>query len=71
MVDDESEVMLITDGGVLIRTRVSEISVQGRNTQGVRLISLRNDESLVSVSKVADPGDDDKDDDAEAGDVVH
>jgi len=45
-------VMLITDGGVLIRTRVSEISTQGRNTQGVRLISLSKDEKLVSVSRV-------------------
>jgi DNA gyrase subunit A len=54
IVDESDEVMLITDGGILIRTRVSEISTQGRNTQGVRLISLKNDERLVSVSKVAD-----------------
>ena len=53
-VDQSDEVMLITDGGVLIRTRVSEISVVGRNAQGVRLISLKNDEHLVSVSKVVE-----------------
>lgn len=54
MVNVSDEVMLITDGGILIRTRVEEISTQGRNTQGVRLITLKNNERLVSVSKVAD-----------------
>ncbi|MEM7195548.1 MAG: DNA gyrase subunit A [Pseudomonadota bacterium] len=58
-VEDQDEVMLITDGGVLIRTRVAEISMQGRNTQGVRLISLNRDESLVSVGKVDETGDED------------
>lgn len=51
-VNSEDEVMLITDGGILIRTRVAEISSQGRNTQGVRLISLNKNEKLVSVSRV-------------------
>ncbi|MGB5708708.1 MAG: DNA gyrase subunit A [Arenicellales bacterium] len=51
-VNSEDEVMLITDGGILIRTRVAEISSQGRNTQGVRLISLNQNEKLVSVSRV-------------------
>ncbi len=54
IVNNSDEVMLITDGGILIRTRVAEISVQGRNTQGVRLITLKNEERLVSVSKVED-----------------
>ncbi|MDA8011037.1 MAG: DNA gyrase subunit A, partial [Gammaproteobacteria bacterium] len=52
----EDEVMLITDGGVLIRTRAGEISMLGRNTQGVRLISLKKNERLVSVGKVEDSG---------------
>ncbi|MGI9317239.1 MAG: DNA gyrase subunit A, partial [bacterium] len=52
IVSGEDEVMLITDGGTLIRTRVAEISTQGRNTQGVRLISLSKEEKLVSVSRV-------------------
>ena len=56
LVRDDDEVMLITDGGILIRTRIAEISTQGRNTQGVRLISLKTKERLVSVSKVADVG---------------
>ncbi len=53
-VTHSDEVMLITEGGILIRTRASEISLQGRNTQGVRLISLKPDERLVSVSRVVD-----------------
>ncbi|MGR3985135.1 MAG: DNA gyrase subunit A [Gammaproteobacteria bacterium] len=55
-VREEDEVMLITDGGILIRTRATEISMVGRNTQGVRLISLNEDERLVSVGKVEDSG---------------
>ena len=68
IVGDTDEVMLITDGGILIRTRVAEISTQGRNTQGVRLISLKNDENLVSVSKVVDP---DEDEDGEVDGALH
>jgi DNA gyrase subunit A len=49
----EDEVMLISNKGTLVRVPVSEISVIGRNTQGVRLISLANDESLVSLEKIA------------------
>ncbi len=49
---EDDEVMLITDGGVLIRTRAAEVSSLGRITQGVRLISLKETERLVSVSKV-------------------
>lgn len=52
LVKPEEEIMMITNRGTLIRTPVSEISVIGRNTQGVRLISLSNEESLVSVEVV-------------------
>jgi DNA gyrase subunit A len=52
--DDNDEVMLISSGGTLVRTRVSEISVMGRNTQGVRLISLVNGESLVGIERVVE-----------------
>ncbi|MDF2691102.1 MAG: gyrA [Gammaproteobacteria bacterium] len=51
-VEDSKQVMLITNGGVLVRTRASEISLVGRNTQGVRLINLGNGESLVAVQPV-------------------
>lgn len=52
VLNDEDQVMLITDGGILIRTRASEISTQSRNTQGVRLIALSKQEKLASVSRV-------------------
>ena len=56
LVGEDDEVMLITDGGILIRTRVSEVSVLGRNTQGVRLINLSADEKLISMNRVEDAG---------------
>ena len=48
----DDEVLLITNQGTMIRTRVSEISVIGRNTQGVRLVNLSNDEKLVGIEAV-------------------
>jgi DNA gyrase subunit A len=56
--DDADEVMLISNGGTLVRTRVNEISIMGRNTQGVRLISLTDGETLVGIERVIDDGDD-------------
>ncbi len=50
----EDEVMLITNGGKLIRTRTREISIVGRNTQGVHLIDLAKSESLAGMEKVAE-----------------
>ncbi len=58
LANHEDEIMLISDGGTLVRTRVSEISVLGRNTQGVKLISLDDSEKLVVVEKVASIADD-------------
>jgi DNA gyrase subunit A len=55
--DDNDEVMLISGGGTLVRTRVNEISVMGRNTQGVRLISLSNDETLVGIERILEDKD--------------
>ena len=55
--DDNDEVMLISGGGTLVRTRVNEISVMGRNTQGVRLISLVNGESLVGIERILEDRD--------------
>ncbi|HEY2924313.1 MAG TPA: DNA gyrase subunit A [Candidatus Eisenbacteria bacterium] len=46
------QVMLITRGGIVIRTKVSEISEIGRNTQGVRLINLESGDQLIDVAKV-------------------
>jgi DNA gyrase subunit A len=49
---DHHEVLLISDGGTLVRTRASEISQVGRNTQGVTLMRLAADESLQAVERV-------------------
>jgi len=56
-VDGTDGLMLITGGGRLVRIRISEIPVVGRNTQGVRLIRLGDDERLVSLGKVIEAGD--------------
>ena len=55
--DDTDEVMLISGGGTLVRTRVNEISIMGRNTQGVRLISLVNGENLVGIERIVEDKD--------------
>ncbi|HUE91194.1 DNA gyrase subunit A [Pseudomonas sp.] len=52
---DGEEIMLISDQGTLVRTRVSEVSSLGRNTQGVTLIKLAKDESLVGLERVQEP----------------
>lgn len=57
---DADEAMLITNGGTLVRTRVSEVSVLGRNTQGVKLISLTKGEQLVGLEKIEEPEDDEE-----------
>ncbi len=59
--DDNDEVMLISSGGTLVRTRVNEISVMGRNTQGVNLISLSKDEVLVGIERILEEQDEDQD----------
>ncbi len=54
MVDDESDLMFITDRGKLLRTQVKNIRAIGRNTQGVRMMVLEDDELIVSVAKLAE-----------------
>jgi DNA gyrase subunit A len=55
LVSADDEIMLITTGGVLIRTRVSEIRELGRSTQGVRLINLGDNEALAGLEKIVEP----------------
>ncbi len=57
---DGDELMLISDQGTLVRTRVDEVSVLSRNTQGVTLIKLATDEHLVGVVRLQDVGGDDE-----------
>jgi DNA gyrase subunit A len=54
LVSPEDEIMLITSGGVLIRTRVNEIREMGRSTQGVTLINLSEGEKLSGLERVMD-----------------
>ena len=58
-VEETDQIMLITDAGTLVRTRVSEVSIVGRNTQGVRLIRTADDEHVVSLERVCDADEDD------------
>ena len=59
-VDDTDQIMMITDAGTLVRTRVSEVSVVGRNTQGVTLIRTAEDEKVVGLQRVAETEDDEE-----------
>ena len=69
-VESVDEVLLISDQGTMVRTRVQEVSMQGRNTQGVRLINVGEDEHLVGMARIEDPVDseisDESSDDGEA-----
>ncbi len=58
---DENQIMLITNGGTLVRTPVKDVSLVGRNTQGVRLINLSNGEKLVGLERVIEDEDPDVD----------
>ena len=66
LVGEADEIMLITSGGTLVRTKVEEISIVGRNTQGVRLISLSKDECLSGLERIVDVQDDDIEETEEA-----
>jgi DNA gyrase subunit A len=58
LVDDHDEVMLISTGGVLIRTAVAQIREQGRSTQGVTLIALSEGEKLAGVERILERDED-------------
>jgi DNA gyrase subunit A len=63
-VDESDELMLITSGGTLVRTRAAEVSCVGRAAQGVKLINLTGGETLVGMQRIEDLG---EDEDLEAG----
>jgi DNA gyrase subunit A len=61
LVDDTNELMIITTKGTLIRTKVKDIKTIGRNTQGVRLIKLKDAEKVSAVARIAeDEGEEEK-----------
>jgi DNA gyrase subunit A len=53
-VNDKEDLVIITDKGQVIRTKIAGISLLGRNTQGVRLINVKPDEKVVAVEKMAE-----------------
>ncbi|MEE6248191.1 MAG: DNA gyrase C-terminal beta-propeller domain-containing protein, partial [Pseudomonadota bacterium] len=59
------ELMLISNNGTLVRTDSDGVSIVGRNTQGVRLINLKEDEVLNSVERIAEQTDDQAEDDSD------
>ena len=67
---DEDEIMMITDGGKIIRTRMVDVRVIGRNTQGVKLFDLGDGEKVVGVDRVAEPeGDGELSDESDLSDL--
>ncbi|KGJ87664.1 DNA topoisomerase (ATP-hydrolyzing) subunit A [Colwellia psychrerythraea] len=69
-VEDLDEIMLITDNGTLVRTRVNEVSVIGRNTQGVRMIRTADDEHVVALQRIDEIEEPEQLEDAVEGDNV-
>ncbi|MEJ2463581.1 MAG: DNA gyrase subunit A [Candidatus Thiodiazotropha sp.] len=73
---DEDEIMMITDGGTLVRNRVADISRMGRNTQGVIMIRLSKQEKLIGIERIeflegeVDEGDVDEGDVDEGGEEI-
>mgnify|MGYP001326918876 FL=1 len=57
LVEDPNELMIITNKGTLIRTKIKDIKTIGRNTQGVRLIKLKDTEKVSAVARVAEEED--------------
>jgi len=60
-VQEGEEIMLISDQGTLVRTRVGEVSSLSRNTQGVTLIKLASDETLVGLERIQEPSEEELD----------
>ena len=69
LVEEDDQIMLITQGGTLVRTRISEVRVVGRATQGVTLIGLDEGDVLSGVQKVMVSIDEDELDDSVDGDT--
>ena len=67
LVEESSEIMLITNAGTLVRTRATEVSITSRNTQGVKLISLGAEEKLTGLDSIAENGDDEEEEENNHG----
>ena len=67
LVDDETDLMFVTDQGKILRTKATNFRSIGRNTQGVRLMVLESEERIVSVAKLAEKDETDESESAEEG----
>jgi DNA gyrase subunit A len=65
IVEDDDEMMLISDQGTLIRMPVDDVSKMGRNTQGVRLVTLKNEEQLAGLERMVEINSDSEDEDTD------
>ena len=69
-IDETDQIMLVTDGGQLIRCPVKDIRIAGRNTQGVTVFNTAADEKVVSVERLTDTGEDGDSDGDEADETA-
>lgn len=69
-VDETDQIMLITDAGTLVRTRVAEVSIVGRNTQGVTLIRTADNEKVVGLQCIAETDDEEESNVEDAANVI-
>ena len=67
LVDDDDDIMLMTDLGMLVRTKVNQVRETGRAAQGVKLINLKENEKLVVIQQISN--DDEDEDVSEANEV--
>ena len=66
-VEDSDQIMLVTDGGKLIRCPVDDVRIAGRNTQGVRIFKTEESEKVVSVERVPEDGNGGETEDGDGG----
>ena len=62
---DEDQVIMVTDGGQIIRTPVNQVSIVGRGARGVRLFNVSDGENVVSVSRIREDVEDDEEGEGE------
>ncbi len=70
LVYDEDELMLVTNQGQIIRMRINDISVIGRNTQGVKLMTMEPDEQIVSIARLVKEDEDEDEDEEFEGEAL-
>ncbi len=70
LINEDEDLMFITDKGKILRTRVGDLSIIGRNTQGVRLMELDSEEKIVAVAKLAESDDEEEEENGSLLDLL-